>query len=356
MGSGSSIKYAMCNDDNIVATFIVSEGRIKEFSTVIDELLPYQLHNADASIFNNWLSQRAVDLSVGRTRVLANMVFRTTDKVMLSIQSGMVSISDKFTCYQIDNPTSRAKMLVIPGQDIQSFVLLSSDTSLGKLASINRNQLSVLMSTNGSFPKIWKYVNGDWWLYKRQSVDAVKSEYNIQRILRACSFDACDVEVVEDTLIRARNFVYDGEFFEPYESFRFAFNNITDDWSIIENNFKSLDKCLAKQYRRILLADCLFMNPDRHLQNFGVIRSTTTGAVLRLAPNFDNNIAYQAAGGSEYSLAMLEYFKKELGLMEDDKKDLSILLKACALNPYFKPVIEEFKACFSNTIMWTDEF
>ena len=33
------------------------------------------------------------------------------------------------------------------------------------------------------------------------------------------------------------------------------------------------------------------MNVDRHIRNYGVLRNVDTGEILRLAPNFDNNIA-----------------------------------------------------------------
>ena len=35
---------------------------------------------------------------------------------------------------------------------------------------------------------------------------------------------------------------------------------------------------------------------DRHTQNYGVVRDTETGGILRLAPNYDNNIALIARG------------------------------------------------------------
>jgi len=35
---------------------------------------------------------------------------------------------------------------------------------------------------------------------------------------------------------------------------------------------------------------------DRHTKNYGVLRDAETGAVLRMAPNFDNNVALFARG------------------------------------------------------------
>ena len=42
--------------------------------------------------------------------------------------------------------------------------------------------------------------------------------------------------------------------------------------------------------------DSLCLNMDRHTQNFGVLRDVDTGALLRLAPNYDNNVALISRG------------------------------------------------------------
>ena len=79
---------------------------------------------------------------------------------------------------------------------------------------------------------------------------------------------------------------------------------------VISGNFASLGPDFERDWRRILLSDALFFNTDRHMRNIGVIRDTHTGAVLRLAPNFDNNQAYDANPGG-YSDNMLKAFMPE---------------------------------------------
>jgi len=53
---------------------------------------------------------------------------------------------------------------------------------------------------------------------------------------------------------------------------------------------------LAEQYLQIIYIDTLCFNMDRHTKNYGVLRDTETGTVLRMAPNFDNNVALFARG------------------------------------------------------------
>ena len=69
------------------------------------------------------------------------------------------------------------------------------------------------------------------------------------------------------------------------------------DDRVIYNNISSLGIAFEEAWIRILLADALFMNTDRHMRNFGFIRSAETGRVLRMAPNYDNNQAYTANPG-----------------------------------------------------------
>ena len=47
---------------------------------------------------------------------------------------------------------------------------------------------------------------------------------------------------------------------------------------------------------QIIYMDILCFNMDRHTQNYGVLRDVDTGVILRMAPNYDNNIALFARG------------------------------------------------------------
>lgn len=126
-----------------------------------------------------------------------------------------------------------------------------------------------------------------------------------------CGWDAAEY-VYDDSKpnrIKTRNFVGEGEFFEPYDSLRYMFEDKSDNEAVIYANLCSLGPEFERAYRRILLADALFMNSDRHMRNFGAIRSVTTGDILRVVPNYDNNQAYKANKDVRYSGAMLCLFR-----------------------------------------------
>ena len=49
-------------------------------------------------------------------------------------------------------------------------------------------------------------------------------------------------------------------------------------------------------YIRLIFMDTLCANPDRHTNNFGLLRDVETGKLLGLAPNYDNNMALISRG------------------------------------------------------------
>ena len=49
-------------------------------------------------------------------------------------------------------------------------------------------------------------------------------------------------------------------------------------------------------YVKMIFLDTICANPDRHTNNFGLLRDVKTGELLGLAPNYDNNMALIARG------------------------------------------------------------
>ena len=124
----------------------------------------------------------------------------------------------------------------------------------------------------------------------------------------------------------------------PYDSFRFFFDDPSDDDDVICRNIASLGTEFEEAWKRILLADAVFVNTDRHMRNFGVMRSSRTGAVLRLAPNFDNNQAYLANPSGTYSDGMLKLYMKQAD--DRDYQNLKVLTDEMKKYPYLKHALE----------------
>lgn len=328
--------FTLYNNDRAVAKFEMNYGTITAFHPTVPELLPMQLKQATADAFTLWIQNRAIDLNTFQHRRLASELLGSRDKVTIAMLTHMFSVSDTFTCFQEDEFQMRSSLCKPEEQEqVSDFILISSDTSLHKAVIATPNA-----STDGSFTKTWKYENGAWWLYKLQPENATRSECEISKALIACGWDAAEYHYVEDTYTRIKslNFVKENEFFEPYDSFRYSFLDRSDEEKIVYDNIASLGPDFEEAWLKILLADALFMNTDRHMRNYGFIRSAETGEVLRLAPNFDNNQAYMANPGGTYSDAMLKDFFGTYGT--DQKTNLSRLEGACTAFPYLKQAVD----------------
>ncbi len=335
------MRFELFNDDLRVAEFNYDKGIITGFSPVIHDLLPKQLLNGGPEMFSLWLSERAIDLNTFQHRELMQELMGSRDRIAIALTSRMFSITDTFTCFPKGDFRPRESLWQADTQEaVSDFVLISSDTSLRQHSVITPNA-----STDGSFPKTWKHENGQWWLYKIQSPQATRSEREISHVLRACGWDAAEYAYVGSrrSRIKSKNFVEKGTFFEPYDSFRFMFANKEDADEVIYGNLSSLGRGFEQQYRRILLADALFMNTDRHMRNFGVIRSSQTGQVLRMATNFDNNQAYLSNKGTPYSSVMLRMFAAQFGITQADRDDLTQLIKASEKRSFLQEAVQAGK-------------
>lgn len=322
--------YVLYNNDQPVARFDYTQGMIRAYEPVRDELLPMQIRAASADGFTGWIRERAIDLNTVQHRNLVSQMLGSRDKVHLALMTHMFSISDTFTCFEEGEFTPRRQLCDPKAHEaVSDYILLTSDTSVRKALPITPN-----VSTDGSFTKTWKYEDGEWWLYKLQSSEATRSEVEISRVLRDCGWDAAEYRYVGSyrKRIKSRSFLGEDEFFEPYDSFRYAFSDVSEDDDIVMANLSSLGEAYRSAWKRILLADALFLNGDRHMRNFGLIRSARTGEVLRLAPNFDNNQAFHGNPSGRYSAAMLRLYWKTAD--DEDRENLRQLLAACEKNRY----------------------
>ena len=329
-------RYILYNDDVQVAQFEVCKSVITDFVPQKPELLPIQIRHATADAFSSWLRERAIDLNSVKHRSLMNELIGSRDKTTLALRTHMFSISDTFTCFEENEFVERMQLCQPEDQNkVSDFILVSSDTSLRELRVATPNA-----STDGSFTKTWKYEEDAWWLYKLQSAEATEAEVKISRVLKDIGWDAAEYRFVGRfrKRVKARNFLKPQEFFEPYDSFRFFFDDPSDDDEVIYRNIASLGIEYEEAWKRILLADAVFLNTDRHMRNYGVIRSSATGETLRLAPNFDNNQAYLANSGGTYSDAMLKLYIKHAD--RQDKENLKVLSDALKAYPYLKQAYE----------------
>ena len=59
----------------------------------------------------------------------------------------------------------------------------------------------------------------------------------------------------------------------------------------LNNKLLEINENIAKDYLKMIYLDTLCFNMDRHNQNYGLLKDSESGKIIKLAPNFDNNIA-----------------------------------------------------------------
>ena len=80
--------------------------------------------------------------------------------------------------------------------------------------------------------------------------------------------------------------------FEPASTFM----GDNEDYLDVIEALKKLCPEAIPDYIRLIFMDTICANPDRHTNNFGLLRDTVTGEFLGLAPNYDNNMALISRG------------------------------------------------------------
>lgn len=172
----------------------------------------------------------------------------------------------------------------------------NSFTSANKSGKTHTQELTNI----GSFEKCWRLKDGVWWLYKQADAQELFSEYFICLLGKRLGFNMAEYLPCSDYVrprtraIRTRDFTGGASVnFEPLDA---VMGENMENYIHTYDVLKQFGRGVASDYVSILFMDALCANLDRHSFNLGVLRDVDTGNVLRLAPNFDNNMALIARG------------------------------------------------------------
>ena len=80
--------------------------------------------------------------------------------------------------------------------------------------------------------------------------------------------------------------------FEPASTFM----GDNEDYSDVVAALEILCPQAIPDYIRLIFMDTICANPDRHTNNFGLLRDIRTGELIGFAPNYDNNMALISRG------------------------------------------------------------
>ena len=280
----SNRNYEILSGDTLVAVW-----QNNQLNIINEALLPLYLRkvrNADM-----WLETRAIDSHRANSRLLKKALrLVEKDDISTVIHVNGATITDNYWIREIGS--NLAYIDVKFSDDYFSNLALKGNyDSFNRAANSKRSKTPELTNV-GSFEKCWKLRNGKWWMYKKASHDEMFSELFVYELGRALDMNMAIYERGEG-YIKSLDFT-DGASvnFEPASSFM----GDNEDYIDVVKALETICPDAIPDYIRMIFLDTICANPDRHTNNFGLLRDVKTGELIGFAPNYDNNMALISRG------------------------------------------------------------
>lgn len=242
-----------------------------------------------------WLDNRCVDMHRSHSRKLFRALRLQNPEntaELIAIGHG-VSITDNWWI-QRDDENLEYSSLKKYNEQIADIALLGGSDS-----DENNTNGYLELGTVGSYEKAWRFENDCWYMYKQGGIQELFSEYYSYAFLKAMQFNVAEYSVkcirsaetgLITTFMLSKDFTNNAEFdFEP-------FCNYFADNEELDYILPKLPEKLREPYVMTVFYDALLFNGDRHNQNIGVLRNSSTGEITELAPEFDYNLGLIASG------------------------------------------------------------
>lgn len=249
------------------------------------DLLP--LYLARTGDVEGWLASRAIDTHRVNSRLLKRALrLQQTDDASTALAANAATVTDTYWFRPQDAQLTYADIRFRENYFDQ--LALRGDPD----GFSQRPSRTPELTNTGSFEKCWRLLDGSWWMYKSGKGEEYFSELFICRLGEALGLHMAHYEM-DGGYIRSRDFT-DGASvnFEPFS----ALVDDDEDYCRCFTVLYEMSPALARQYLMLLWMDTICYNMDRHTENFGFLRDVQSGAILSLAPNYDNNVALIARG------------------------------------------------------------
>lgn len=248
---------------------------------------------------DGWLASRAIDAHRPNSRLLKRALrLAERDDISTVLSVHAVTVTDTYWIKDADSGLTWEDVCF--KKDYFSTLALKGDYSSFAAAGASRKTHTQELTNIGSFEKCWRLKDGVWWLYKQADALELFSEYFISLLGKRLGFDMAEYVPCNDYVrpktraIKTRDFTNGASVnFEPLYA---IMGEDVEDYVRTHNVLKQFGQNIASDYVSVVFMDALCANPDRHSFNLGVLRDVDTGKVLRLAPNFDNNMALISRG------------------------------------------------------------
>ena len=266
------------------------------------------LYLATNDDLETWLVNRAIDRHRTNSRILKK-VLRLTDSSDLAavLRVHGATITDNYWVKQ-DGEDLAYDQVRFSEDSFAEVALTGSFSSYSR--QYEKAQIaagSPELTNIGSYEKCWKLKDGFWWLYKNGNPLERFSELFIAALGKELGFAMAEY-FPDGQFVKTRDFTKGVYNFEPAESLV----GDEEDYTYNYDRLIALEPSLGKEYLDILFLDALCFNMDRHTKNYGILRDRSSGEVLGMAPNFDNNIALISRGYDSNAIGssglLMDYF------------------------------------------------
>ncbi len=276
--------YEILSGDTLVAIW---QNHCLEI--VNEDLLPLYLKripNADM-----WLETRAIDSHRANSRLLKKALrLAEKDDISTVIHVNGATITDNYWVRSIGSKLNYDDIR-FSDDYFSNLALKGSYNSFNRAANSNRSKTPELTNV-GSFEKCWKLKDGQWWMHKKANHEEMFSELFVYELGKLLGMNMA-IYSRGDACVKSLDFTSGARVnFEPASTFM---GDNEDYFDVIEA-LNALCPRAIPEYIQMIFLDTVCANPDRHTNNFGLLRDTENGKLLGLAPNFDNNMALIARG------------------------------------------------------------
>lgn len=254
-----------------------------------DALLPLYLKRVKNAEL--WLETRAIDSHRANSRLLKKALrLAEKDDVSTVIHVNGATITDNYWIRPIESDLTYDDVKFT--DDYFSNLALKGNYNSFNRAANRRHSKTPELTNVGSFEKCWKLRDGRWWMYKKATHDEIFSELFVYELGSALGMNMAVYER-GDKCIKSLDFTDGASLnFEPASSFM----GDNEDYSDVVKALSGICPDAIPDYIRLIFMDTICANPDRHTNNFGLLRDTKKGSIIGLAPNYDNNMALISRG------------------------------------------------------------
>lgn len=271
-----SINGYLMSKDTVVG--IVKDGDLRITN---HNLAPLYLQKYND--FEKWLSDRAIDEHRTNSRLLKKALrLKEKDNVSTTLSVHATTITDNYWFCSVNEN--------LKWDDVRFKENFFDELALkGSFISFEQKPSRTPELTNGgSFEKCWRQENNNWWLYKTGNEREYFSELLVCHIGEKLGFDMAHYELSDDNFIKSLDFTNNNQY--NFEHIK-AFVGDDEDYALSFNALYKISPEIAKDYLKIIYLDAVCYNPDRHTENYGILRDANTGEIVKLAPNYDNNLS-----------------------------------------------------------------